>query len=260
MTLWEDDGAEVDPLSALPALQFFADHAYSATAITIDDRLAENFEGTCGGCLEHFVEASELDQPLPAPPLDKDTIQQPPNPSKWMLWNDVLLGLLDLQIPSPDTVEAHYTRMASLLTSYASSPTHPLNARLALPAHLARVLSLKVTLRSKLQAAYRRGDVRELTLILNERVRPLCREVDVLWRCHRRHWLDLCKPFGLEVLEGRYGTLRTRLSSLEERLSDFLNHRVSCIPELEVDLQPCFGLGPTLGLFDYSRCTTAGYR
>lgn len=50
-------------------------------------------------------------------------------------------------------------------------------------------------------------------------------------------WLATYKPFGLEVIEKRYGGLRARLESLSDRLYAYLGGRVLEIPELEVRLE-----------------------
>jgi len=70
-------------------------------------------------------------------------------------------------------------------------------------------------------------------------VPELRKTVDDLWRCHRAMWLATYKPFGLEVIEGRYGGIRTRLESLSLRLDDYLAGRIDEIPELkETPLRP----------------------
>ena len=40
----------------------------------------------------------------------------------------------------------------------------------------------------------------------------------MLWRAHRGRWLAFFKPFGLELLEMRYGTLRIRIETARDRL------------------------------------------
>ena len=45
-------------------------------------------------------------------------------------------------------------------------------------------------------------------------------------------WLATYKPYGLEVVEHRYGAIRTRLESLAERLGGYLDGTIDDIPEL----------------------------
>ena len=85
----------------------------------------------------------------------------------------------------------------------------------------------------------------------------LRRRVDELWKFHRdRIWLDSFKPFGLEILELRYGALRTRLESLQDRLISYVNGEIDSIPELEVSFNLVFenaGMGMVL---DFMRAYT----
>jgi hypothetical protein len=47
--------------------------------------------------------------------------------------------------------------------------------------------------------------------------------VNELWKTHREMWLATYKSFGLEVIEQRYGGLRTRLESLAVRLKAYVS-------------------------------------
>ncbi len=68
----------------------------------------------------------------------------------------------------------------------------------------------------------------------------LRRAMDDLWRCHRDMWLATYKPFGLEVLELRYGGVRTRLETLADRLAAYLAGTSDEIPELAVKLEKIY--------------------
>jgi hypothetical protein len=49
-------------------------------------------------------------------------------------------------------------------------------------------------------------------------------------------WLECCKPFGLEVLERRYGCLLARIESMIDRLQDHIQGKNDAIPEFETAL------------------------
>ena len=65
-----------------------------------------------------------------------------------------------------------------------------------------------------------------------------------------RNGLTAFKPFGWENLELRYGGLRARLDTMQDRISCFLdkdNLEVTDLPELEVETQPIWpGAGLSL--------------
>jgi len=59
-TMWGDDGMECDLFSALPGIQFFAEHGY---ADRVDDTLLRaNFRGICNAEFDTWVKVCDLDQ------------------------------------------------------------------------------------------------------------------------------------------------------------------------------------------------------
>jgi hypothetical protein len=152
--------------------------------------------------------------------------------SKWLLWQDPLLSITD---PNIDTdLRSYYTDIAEKLDNAMKQPG--LNQRLAFPAAIARALSLKVNLRRDLHNAYAAGDKSVLRTLLNTDLAETCMAVDKLWRIHRDVWMSTYTPFGWEVIELRYGGIRTRLTTMKERLEDYLCGKLESIPELEVEL------------------------
>ncbi len=241
VTLWGDDGMECDVFSALPALQYFAEHGYADSVEP--RRVRENFRGACDAEFDDWVKGSELD----AIPGLEHPEQCDESFSKWLLWQDTLLGWLEPRI-APLSLRKHYSELSGELS--ALSARNASAQRLQFPAKLARVLSLKCELRRELVAAYSAGDKAAIRRIAAGDL-PLLREaVDALWKCHREMWLATYKPFGLEVLEQRYGGLRTRLESLSDRLEQYLEGKIPNIPEFETRLEKVYDtpLGRLAGL------------
>ncbi len=101
---------------------------------------------------------------------------------------------------------------------------------------IARALAVKTDLHRKLAAAYRAGDRRQLRALLAGDVRQTKAAVTTLWKHHRSLWMATNKPFGWEVLEHRYGGVLIRLTTLEDRLKDYLAGRVDALPELTAEI------------------------
>jgi len=252
LTLWGDDGAECDFDSSLPALQFCAEHRYSADVDP--DLLRRNFRAICGEDFDLCVKASELD----AVPGLVNPQQDAVNLSKWLLWDDPLLGtwrnqLSDSPVPWKETggiseLEKHYADLFQVLFEVAKQPTPGVVSHLTGPgkmsqsfghaAQLARVLSLKHNLREKLVTAYHRKDLAKLRKYLREEIPSLKSEVEKLWRSHRALWMRDRKPFGWEVLELRYGGLMARLDTLRERIEMFVQGEYKSIPEFDTQPMP----------------------
>jgi hexosaminidase len=248
--LWGDDGMECDVLSALPGLQYYADHSYGDSPP--DQKItAANLRGSCGADLDAWMTASKIDQlPMLAEPRE-----MPENCAKWLLWEDPMLGFLHPQLGrGVDRAAKHYVKLATQLT--AASRRGGINTRLRFPAQIARVLSLKVGLHPRIASAVRAGNRRAIAAILRNELRALRREVDALWRLHRDLWFNLYKPFGWETIDGRYGRLRTRLQTLADRLTDFAAGRIDEIPELKQRLHKIFPKEDVYTLIDYARAAT----
>ena len=256
VTLWGDDGGECDVFSALPGLQYFAELVYAGK---VDPQLLRaNFRGSCNADFDDWVKAAELDAvPGWIDHVTEQTWHSAGNASKWLLWQDPLLGLMEPHT-AHDQLTRHYTELAATLS--AAAEKGGLAPRLRFPALIAGVLALKCPLRRALAAAYAAKDDAQLEHIADELLPALRTAVDELWACHRDLWLAACKPFGLEVIERRYGGLRTRLESLAVRLRRFRAGETDSIPELETALQKIFAVpDDVLPLASYARVATPSF-
>lgn len=249
VTLWGDDGMECDMFSALPGIQFFAEHGYADEVAPV--LLRRNFRGSCEADFDDWFRGSELD----SVPCLTDHARSHTNVSKWLLWQDPILGMLDPEVEGFRRMRTHYGELADALTT--ATQKDRASQRLEFPAQVARVLSLKVDLRRDLVAAYRAGDKQRIRGLLDWDLRDLQRETHELWQRHRRMWLATYKPFGLEVIEQRYGGLIARLQSLSDRLKSYLEGEVQTIPEFEVELLKIWEGSPgNLPAMSYARAAT----
>lgn len=180
---------------------------------------------------------------------------------------------------APYDLENHYSSISAYLFKVLETKTHanPLNSRLEIAARLASVLSLKCHLRERLVDAYRAGQKEVLYELAGGRLTTLRQELDDLWRYHRGMWMRMYKPFGWEVIELRYGGLRTRLQTMYERIIEYVNKSAGAngdvdvetglngevseyaediIPELECDLEIVYEHARTNLILDYQRVST----
>jgi len=228
MTMWGDDGMEVDPFSALPGIQYFCEQAFGAA-----DPMAaaqRHFEGVCGAPFAPWVRASGID----SIPLIKQPEQAKTALGRALLWEDPALALLD-PMRRKANLRPWYGKLARDLARAARGGG--LAGRLAFPAAIAAVLERKVHLRRDLAAALKAGDRPALRRLARRELPALRRRAAALWTCHRAMWMATFKPFGWEVIESRYGTLMARLATLQERVDDYLAGRLASLPELEAPLR-----------------------
>ncbi len=227
MTMWGDDGMEVDLFSALPGIQYFCEQAFGAADPMTAAR--KNFAGTCGCAFEPWVRASGVDSiPLiKKPELAKTAI------GRALLWQDPALALLDPLLGKAN-LRPWYGKLARDLA--AASVEGGLSYRLLFPAALAYVLELKTHLRRDLAKAYGKQDRPALKALAKTELPELRKRVQTLWKTHRAMWMATYKPFGWEVIESRYGTVMARLETVQQRLDDYLAGRLDDLPEFAATL------------------------
>ncbi|MDM5330543.1 beta-N-acetylhexosaminidase [Neobacillus sp. CF12] len=252
-TMWGDNGSETHPFTGLAGLQLFAEHGYASEVS--QEKLAKRFNFCIGGNWDDFLTLNEFDE---TPGVSKDNLHES-HPSKFLLWQDVLLGLYDENIRSLRLSE-HYGKLASRLekakdrnTSWAEIFTFY--------TQLAHVLSIKADIGVKLKCAFDQNDKQKLIHLKDEL--PILRNlVDDLRKLHRCLWFSTMKPFGWEIIDIRYGGILSRLESAEYRINQWLNGEIDRFEELEVERlnydAPWIMQEGALGRNSYHRIVTAG--
>ncbi|MFB3893208.1 MAG: beta-N-acetylhexosaminidase [Phycisphaerae bacterium] len=227
ITCWGDDGNEADMLSLLPGLQFYAEHAY-ANRVT-DAAVARQFFGACGSDISAWTFGGEIDHP---PGVRDRSGLHPANPSKFLLWQDPLVGIFDMHLKGMK-LGRYYGNLANAIRKAATAEMPTIRNHLHLPLRLCEVLADKAELGLRLLDAYRRGDRKAMARELNVVILRLTKAVERLHEAHRRIWFELYKPNGWEIIDNRYAALAGRLRSTAVRLGDYLAGRVASLPELE---------------------------
>ncbi|BBH21708.1 N-acetyl-beta-D-glucosaminidase [Paenibacillus baekrokdamisoli] len=226
VTAWGDNGAENNIWSMLPGMQLYAEHAY---AKVMDEQKLQQRTSFCTGIpYEHFMNLELLDH---IPGLLTEQHGDFSNPSKYLLWQDVLLGLFDKHIENVD-LAGHYGRLAELYREQADA-RDTANHLFGFLACLGDVLKLKADLGLRLRNAYVGGDHSLLEHIAGGVLPELLLKVEALRISHREQWMRTNKPQGWEILDIRYGGLSARLKSAQDRITDYLAGIIERIEELE---------------------------
>lgn len=230
-TMWGDDGNEGNPFAALLGLQQYAEHAYSEGSPEWET-LAERVRFCTGIEADSYLLMKDLDETPGAEPDNR--VQS--NPSKFLLYQDVLLGLFDRQIEGLE-MNAHYEGLERRIAS-ARAADPEAAAMLEVPVKLSAVLKRKSELGVELKRAYDAGDAGTLADAAVRRLPEIAEAVRELRSAHRAAWHRMFKPFGWEVLDVRYGGLLSRLDSAALRLLDYTEGRIARIEELEQERLP----------------------
>ncbi|MFD1415956.1 beta-N-acetylhexosaminidase [Oceanobacillus jeddahense] len=223
VTLWGDDGYENNVYHALYGLQFYAEHAYHMEVNT--NRLKERALFCTGINPDALLALNKMDQP---PGVDEGNTLQT-NPSKFLLWQDVLLGLFDKHVEKKN-VGTFYENLAEEIGQYNQQTSDHF---FDVPEKLCRVLAKKGDLGVELKAAYDASDQEKLKEIAQHIIPEVIKRVKELQSAHRKQWLSLNKPFGWEVIDIRYGGLLQRLDTSCQRVEEYVKGDLEQIEELE---------------------------
>ncbi|MGO4348986.1 beta-N-acetylhexosaminidase [Paenibacillus sp. MCAF9] len=225
-TMWGDDGNEGNPFAALLGLQLYAEHAYSEQKPT-QEQLAERVKFCTGIEAEAFMQLKDLDE---IPGSEPNNSKQS-NPSKFLLYQDVLLGMFDKQIEGLD-LDSHYANLELQIHNKRDKDAS-LDYLFEVPEKLCAVLKLKSEIGITLKQAYDSKDNNKLRHIAMNELTAIAEAVRELRIAHRSQWLRMFKPFGWEVIDIRYGGVISRLDTASVRILDYVEGRIARIEELE---------------------------
>lgn len=244
-TFWYDNGAETPMACDLFSSVCFAQLCYTAQDISVQELYAkaDGWLKQFGGFLsEDYMLLDALDK-VPQTTAENE---ESANPSKYLLYQDVLLGLFDKQTEGMD-LGAYYRGLADKLQSCCENPVHREEEKEKVRkaasrdemaeifryyAVVAELLSKKAELGLRLAEAYRQGDRTRLGECADDldECEKLCVSLKEL---RDDIWMKECRPFGYEVLDIRLGGLTARLDSASKRIRGYLDGRWQSLPELE---------------------------
>lgn len=241
-TLWYDNGAETPMQTAIFPVIYFSQLCYGSSVE--EEALNKWLAMYSGFSTADYMLLDSFDS---VPGTDTCNAQAD-NPSKYLLYQDILLGLFDKQIEGLGMTKYYelLTRKLDEAISHASLGKRPVPVQQENKMYrryasyctfqyyrtLAFVLSKKAELGIRAYQAYHAGNRKELFKIcevLNE-----CRDACQKLKDQRELlWFMECKPNGFEVLDIRLGGLITRLESAQKRIHGFLMDKWDSLPELE---------------------------
>lgn len=224
-TYWQDNGAETAIEAGYPIMTLFAEAGYGHEVT--DEQLRTAFKRCFGGSYDDFMLLSEFDH------IDKENRnnEKDDTPAKYLLYQDVLLGIFDRQLEGFD-VTVHYRELNRKLES-ALQENETYRDLFEYYITLSKVLILKGDMGIRLKKAYDSGDVRALEDIANTQIPECCNYIEELNRKREKIWMADCKPFGYELLDIRIGSVALRLRSAARRINAYLGGQTDRIEELE---------------------------
>ena len=235
-TIWADNGAETNLFAAFPGMQMYAEHGYRA--VTNDAHIQERFHFCTGTNYDDFMLLSELNM---LSDNDRTYLMGffPSNPSKFLLWQDLLLGLFDKHVEGR-SAGLHYYNLEKKIRNMADQYKRKFSEQDSIwplffefYAQLSYVLSLKCEMGLQIKKHYDCSNHDALAFIIYTELPLLEKQVRVLRNLHRNLWFYTYKANGWEVIDIRYGGLLARIDSTTYRLQKYNLGKIDKIEELE---------------------------
>jgi len=224
VTMWGDDGKDCSYFAGLSGL--FAAVQMANGNFDRQD-IAEKFQNLFGYRFEEFMN-------LELANITAEEESHRHNPSKYLLFNDPFLGLLDYTVH--DELKSRYAHAAK--TVAASLNGREYDYLFDFQAKLLTLLTRKCDLGLRLRKAYQAQDQQTLAKLLDEEFPPMQQETRDVYEAFRTLWYRENKSFGFELQEMRFGALMLRNESCERMLREYLEGARERIEELEAPMLP----------------------
>lgn len=227
VTGWGDNGAECSSFATLPALQLFAEFCYSND--NSDQAITKRLK-TCANA--NFEDFMNLDLPNLLPGNDAPG-ECSVNPSKYLLFQDILCGLFDRHV---EIGKYNSFFAASAATALSSEKSNPQWVYLfETNACLCSVLEIKCDIGLRIQKAYAGKELDAMREISRNELPELLARVEKLHEAMRRQWFNENKIFGFDVQDIRFGALKERIHAAKMRIDSYVSGEIDCLEELQVE-------------------------
>ncbi len=228
-TMWGDNGGETNLFASLPGLQLFAEHGYSQ--VVDESRMNSRFAICTGGDYDAFKRLDQLDTTPFDDYLSISGSHRPSNPSRFILWQDILIGLFDKYVED-QPLKDYYDKLAKQIHK-DKEKNIAFKDLFEFYEQLCFVLSVKSEIGLALKAAYDSKDHKQLINFTKDELPQLYKRVSELRQAHRELWMNTCKPFGWEIMDIRYGGMMVRIDTAIYRLNAYVNGDIDQLDELE---------------------------
>lgn len=226
-TMWGDDGAETSVFEALLGMQLFAEYNFCENP---SEKHIEEMFRICTGCdMEAFL-LFGLDGMLQNETIDKlDDMWNTIQITKQLFYQDMLLGLFDKNFEN-EPMDKIYDKTYEELSKISNQGE--LNYLFDYHRQLVKTLKRKWNIGNRLKEVYKTDNKDKLSALANE-MSEIIDDMRLAYKLFRKVWLKDNKPFGLEVIDLRFGGVIARAESAYARVKDYLNGEIECIEELQ---------------------------
>lgn len=230
-TIWGDNGAECSAFSVLPSLLYAAELYHGNTDM---DAIKQKFLNIVGMSWDDFMLLDNANK------VDRETYTWQ-NPCKYMLYNDLFLGVFDSTV-KPDDKEKYKIYSQQIDSTLGNEKFGYL---FKTQKALMDVLYIKYDLGLRIRNAYKEKNVQKLQMIINDGYN-LVEKIERFYKEFQIQWDTDYKPHGFDVQDIRIGGLLLRIKHCMEKLTLLVTGKINLIEELEEELLDFEGNGMDL--------------
>lgn len=215
-TVWGDDGAECPAFAILPSLMYAAELSRGNKDLI---SIKAKFKDITGCDFDSFLLLDTLDTPGG---------RHASNPSKYILYNDMFMGMRDYMCAHAD--REYYGALVKKIQAVECKGEFA--HIFAAFEKLAAVLEIKCNLGLRTREAYLQRDMVQMQAIISD-YDLLLQRVHAFHKAHQERWFQDNKPHGFDMQDMRLGGLIQRITSCRDRLRQLFDGQIQQIPELD---------------------------
>ena len=229
-TMWGDNGNECNHYQCLALLPVFTEFCYKGTECSEADIISMG-EFVSGASWDVVFALSCVAEHI------EGTYQR-----NFILKNILYANMFYQLLNSETPIEELKNKFVASYNIFANDKTFKFSK---FAAQILKVDIKKLEIMSELRTKYK--DKEYTKNLVTEVLPELKEDVKKLSELHLGHWMETYKPFGFEVLNGRYGWVMSNIDLMIYRLNEYLNGNISEIEELEIE--PVYGKRGTNNTF-----------
>ncbi len=224
VTVWGDDGKECSYFSLLPTL--YAVRQFGNDNFDMD-KIKKGFKELFGFDFDRFMYLDNVN-------CAKSNFSEASfeNPCKSLLYNDCFLGIADKDLENEG--ELPFAFWADKIKEVADEMGE-FSYLFTTLSSLANVLAVKYDLGLRTRKAYQAKDRKALLEVI-ESYEETLKRLHSFYENFKDLWFRENKPHGFEVQDIRLGGLIQRVLHCKQRLMEYVNGRITELPELEEEM------------------------
>lgn len=229
-TIWGNDGCETDIIFSLPACVLYGEHAYNKAVD--NDILNKRIKMVFGTELNAFEKLSDALYPVGCFSRTKPSVCV-----KQILYNDIICGIVDYDMLNEE-ISSNYKKLYEEYKEL-SKKEGMFKQHFEYVATICKICYEKTDVTIKLHKEYNNKSA--LKDLADNSLAKLPEDYSKLKELHYKLWHKSYKPFGFEIVDGRYGAAIERIKTAIMRINDYLNGNTDSLPELAEKRLPYLG-------------------